>query len=265
MNAPAARARGLIAEDEPLLAQALHAQLAQAWPELEILPHATDGYAALEELEARRPDVAFLDIRMPGLTGLEVARVVLEDWPEGTPAPLLVFVTAYDAHAVEAFELAAADYLLKPVTADRLRACVERLRGRLHAREGIDLAALAQRLSPLLAPAAAAQAPLRYLQAGTPQGVRMLRTDTLYYLRAADKYVIACGDEGEALLRTSLGALEAQLDPARFLRIHRNTIVNLDYVTQAERDARGQVRLHLRGSPETLVVSRLHQERFKAM
>lgn len=257
--------RAVLAEDEPVLAQALCAELATVWPGLAIEAVTHDGHEALDALLARGPDVAFLDIRMPGLSGLEVAQALLEDWTDTQPPPLLVFVTAYDAHAVRAFEFAAVDYLLKPVARERLAACVGRLQERLRARRLPDLDSLVSQIAPLLAPAPRTGPSLRFLHAGTRDGVRTLRVEDVLYFQAVDKYVNAVVPDGEALLRTSLATLEPQLDPARFSRIHRGVIVNLEHVAGARRDAHGRLRLVLRGDGRELPVSRFHVDKFRAM
>ncbi len=265
--------RALIAEDEPLLAQALQADLAKAWPELVIAAIAPNGEDALQALLGLRPEIAFLDIRMPGLSGLEVAQAMLEDWPDDAALPLLVFVTAYDMHAVEAFELAAVDYLLKPVRRERLALTVSRLQQKLAARSppASALSNLAAVLGPLLgqlqhsdAGGPAAPEPLRLLSASVGNSVRLIPVTEVIYLQATDKYVNVVCAQTEALLRTSLSALAPRLDE-RFAQIHRGTIVNLDHVQSAERDETGKLRLTLRARNERLLVSRLYADRFRPM
>jgi len=265
--------RAVIAEDEPLLAQALQAELAHVWPDLSVVALASDGQQALQALVDLRPDVAFLDIRMPVLSGLEVAQAIAEDWPHDTPPPLLVFVTAYDAHAIEAFDLAAADYLLKPVRRDRLALAASRLQHKLTGPEDErDLLRLAAGLAPLLGrlqrPVADTQSgtvePLRMLAAGVGNRVQMIPVADVAYLQATDKYVNVVGAHGEALLRASLSWLEPRLDE-RFQRVHRGTIVNLDHVHSAVRDESGKLLLSLRGRSERVLVSRLYAGLFKAM
>jgi len=259
--------RAVIAEDEPLLADALRAELASAWPDLAIVAQVGDGTSALHAARTLQPDILFLDIRMPALSGLEAAQALVEDWDLAAPPPLVVFVTAYDAHAVQAFELAAIDYLLKPVTAERLGQTVQRARQALAARGPDSLAALAARLGPLLGqleprPEAA---PLRHLQAGVGTQVRLIPIDAVCYLQATDKYVNVVTAEGEALLRSSLASLVPRLDATRFVRVHRSTVVNLDEVAAAERDETGRTWLRLRSRPDRLAVSRIYAEQFKAM
>lgn len=254
----------LIAEDEPLLAQALSNQLARAWPALTIQATVDNGLAALERIAADRPDIAFLDIRMPGLTGLEVAGELADRLAADAKPPLIVFVTAYDEFAVRAFELAAFDYLLKPVDPARLERTVERLQARLSEPAG-DTLALAARLARLLEPGALPAAPLTHLRAGVGNTVRMIALDQVCHLQATDKYVSVATPDGDFLLRTSLKDLLAQLPPARFRQIHRGTIVNLDEIAAAVRDESGRLSLTLRRRRETLAVSRVYAEQFKAM
>lgn len=265
--------RALIAEDEPLLAQALQADLAKTWPELVIAAIAPNGEDALQALLGLRPEIAFLDIRMPGLSGLEVAQAMLEDWPDDAALPLLVFVTAYDMHAVEAFELAAVDYLLKPVRRERLALTVSRLQQKLAARSppASALSDLAAVLGPLLgqlqhpdAGGSAAPEPLRLLNASVGNSVRLIPVTEVIYLQATDKYVNVVCAQAEALLRTSLSALAPRLDE-RFAQIHRGTIVNLDHVQSAQRDETGKLRLTLRARSERLLVSRLYVDKFRPM
>lgn len=260
----------IIAEDEPVLASALAGSLATVWPELVIDAILGDGDSALQAMLQYQPDVAFLDIRMPGMSGLEVAQAVAEDWPHGKAPPLLVFVTAYDMHAVQAFDLAAADYLVKPVRPDRLALTVSRLGQKLAQRlpREESLVRLASALAPLLGqldrPPSAQQKPLRTLAAGAGNSVRMIPVDEVIYLQATDKYVNAVCAASEALLRTSLSTLAPQLDD-RFRRIHRGTIVNMDHVEAAVRDDTGRLRLCLRSRPERLLVSRVHADLFRPM
>lgn len=263
--------RAIIAEDEPVLASAFAKALTVAWPELRIEAIVGDGDSALQAMLQHEPDVAFLDIRMPGASGLDAAQAIAEDWPHAKAPPLLVFVTAYDMHAVQAFDLAAADYLVKPVRPDRLALAVSRLREKLAQRLPRDesLTRLATALGPLLgqlerSSTATPQPPLRMLAAGVGNSVRMIPVSDVIYLQATDKYVNAVCADSEALLRTSLSTLAQQLDD-RFRRIHRGTIVNMDHVEAALRDDTGKLRLSLRSRPERLLVSRLHTDLFRPM
>jgi DNA-binding LytR/AlgR family response regulator len=272
-----AAATALIAEDEPLLAQALQAALRREWPQLQVVASVGDGVQALSKTLALRPALCFLDIRMPGLTGLEVAQALAEDWPEAdAPFPLLVFVTAHDEYALQAFEHAAVDYLLKPVEAARLARCVARLRETLAARQSTPApaqpldATLAQ-LRGLLAQAgggaAAATRPprLQVIQAGgTDSAVHFVPVEDVIYFEAADKYVRVITTEAEHLIRMPLKDLLPQLDPDRFWQIHRGTIVQARCIRTAVRDESGKVQLSLRGRPEKLAASRLYAHLFRA-
>lgn len=254
----------LIAEDEPLLAEHLRAELASAWPALEVVAQAGSGTAAVDLALRDRPQVCFLDIRMPGMSGLEAAQAITEDWPDDAGAlPLFVFVTAYDQYALQAFDAAAADYLLKPLTPERLARSVARLQQRLAtpvAAEAGDatLATLRQLLSQ------AAPAPrLRHLQAAVGDAIELVPMDDIVYLEAADKYVRAVTAARDYWVRVSLRELLPQLDPERFWQVHRSTVVQIDAVARALRQENGTVLLELRQRPERLTVSRVHASRFK--
>lgn len=258
--------RALIAEDEPLLAHSLRTALAVAWPELEVIAVAANGLEALEAAERLRPDVAFLDIRMPGLTGLELAAELADRLGERVPA--IVFVTAHNEYALKAFDHAAVDYVLKPVQPERLGRTVARLRERLAAR-GSDghLSALLDELRRVIAadtPTTQSE-PLRILRAGAGSAVKMIPVEDVCYFQAADKYTQAVTREGDALIRTSLKELLPQLPPDRFRQIHRGTVVNLDEVAASVRDDAGRISLRLRHRKETLPVSRVFAHLFKQM
>ena len=272
----------LIAEDEPLLAQALRAELARAWPELQLLDSAVDGDDAVERVLAGRPDIVFLDIRMPGRSGLEAAEAIVEEWPAGAAAlPLIVFVTAYDQYAMQAFERAAVDYLQKPVQPARLAACCARLKDMIALRAAAknasassatqDDAALLGRLRTLLvaAPRAsqgdAAAPPLTILQASIGATLHMIPVDEVVYFEAADKYVRVVTATREALIRMSLRELSPRLSAERFWQIHRGTVVRADAIATATRDDSGKVFLTLRERPERLVASRLYAHLFRGM
>lgn len=261
--------RALIAEDEPLLAAGLRADLAAVWPELDLIAAVGDGERALAAVMAERPEVVFLDIRMPGLSGLEVAQALAEDWPADAPFPLLIFVTAYEAHALAAFDAQAADYLVKPVDRARLAACVARLRRRL-ADRAAPAAGLEQALGQLrgllgAVPGAAAAPRLQVVQAQAGTVVHLVPVDEVVYFEAADKYVRVLTAAAEHLIRTPLKELLPQLDPERFWQVHRGTVVQARCIASARRDESGKVFLSLRGRPETLVASRLYAHRFKGM
>lgn len=270
----------LIADDEPLLARALHAELSSLWPEAQIVCVVHDGVSALEAARQHQPQVAFLDIRMPGMSGMDVARELMEF----DPPPLVVFVTAYDQFALEAFEREAVDYVLKPVQPERLEATVHRLKARLAAQaqaseEGgaaLDTDRLAQLLARLetLEPGGAGQqasggAPqhgyLRFIKALVGQEIRIIPVDEVIYLEATDKYVNVVSASGEALIRTSLRELSQQLDPERFWQIHRGTVVNIDCVASAVNQSLGRLALKLRNRSETLPVARQYAYLFKQM
>jgi DNA-binding LytR/AlgR family response regulator len=261
--------RALIAEDEPLLAQGLKDALAIAWPELQVIALAPNGIEALRLAEAERPDVAFLDIRMPGLTGLEVAAELADRLNEGEPVPRIVFVTAYDEYALKAFELAAVDYLLKPVGAERLARAVERLKAQLAAPQE-ELAELVSKLQKVIAAGTAnlsansGEVPLKIIRAAVGSIVRMIPVEEVCYFQAADKYTSVVTRDAEMLIRTPLKALLAQL-PQGFRQIHRGTVVNLGEVAAAVRDDAGRLSLRLKQRKETLPVSRVFAEQFRQM
>ncbi len=250
----------LLADDEPHLARYLQDQLAAAWPELRVVASAANGIEAAQCIDALQPAVAFLDIRMPGLTGLEVAQGI-----EGST--LVVFVTAYDEHAVQAFDDGAVDYLVKPITPERVAKCVARLKARLQtpAQAAPDLAAA---LRQLLAQQPTA-APLRYVRAHerNAQSEQVLQIDVteVLYFDAADKYTCAVLASGEKLLRTAISELETQLDPAQFQRIHRSTLVNLAHVHSSYRDDSGRMFVRIKDHRRELPVSRAYHEVFARM
>jgi len=273
-------ATALIAEDEPLLAASLAAELRRAWPELAIAASVGDGESAVAKSLELSPDIVFMDIRMPGVTGLDAARALAEDWPDDDrPFPLLVFVTAYDQYAVEAFDRAAFDYLLKPVQPARLAATCRRLHDALAARTSTAPAAAAElgrvveQLRGLLgagitgaaAPMSAPTAPLQVIQAGVGNAIHIVAIGEVLYFEAADKYVRVVTAEREHLIRTSLRDLVPALDASRFWQIHRGTVVRADAIASAVRDETGKLSLALRGRPEKLVVSRLYGHLFKPM
>ena len=289
------KATALIAEDEPLLAQALQAELAALWPELQVVAIAPNGLQAQRDLLARAPDIAFLDVRMPGASGIEVASAIAEDWPDGLQPPLLVFVTAYEQFAVDAFSQAAVDYVLKPVERLRLHQTVQRLKQRLLERTsgrpdfaaGSEIDRLAARLRTLLAgplsdaaqqrpqptryegrsdgAAALWPEPLRAIRAGMGDTVKLIRLADVIYLQATDKYVSVVTADTEALIREPLRDLLPRLNAQQFAQVHRSTVVNLDHVRSASRDEAGKLWLTLQGRTERLAVSRLHAHLFKPM
>ncbi len=257
--------RAVIAEDEPLLAQALASGLRAAWPELHIAAIAANGVEALDRIEALAPEVVFLDIRMPGLSGLDVASEIADRMSATARAPALVFVTAHDEFALKAFDLAAIDYLLKPVDPARLAQSVARLKAQLAA-PASDINALVAKLGHVLSAAPAPpQEHLTLIRAATGNNVRMVPVAEVCYFQATDKYVSVITADAELLIRTPLKDLLAQLPPTRFRQIHRGTIVNLDLVNAATRDENGRVSLKLKGRNETLAVSRVFAEQFRPM
>lgn len=296
--------RALIAEDEPILAAALTHALTKLWPELDIVATCANGVEALSQALALYPDVLFLDIKMPGKSGLEAAEELADSWPPGRPFPQLVFVTAYDEFAVAAFEHAAADYVLKPVNDARLGKTIERLKLRFHQRPspqadsspgeetGVPdhlarLLAQLQHALPALptsagaagqpggamssaaapTPPATAAAPdkLTLIRAAVGNQVRMIPIADVVYFEALDKYVNVITRDGEALIRTSLKELLPQLDAGRFWQVHRGTIVNAGCVISATRDEVGKLSLQLRGRTEQLRVSPLYAHLFRQM
>ena len=268
-----APARALIAEDEALLATALSTSLQRLWPELDIVGVAANGIEAVDHALAALPDILFFDIKMPGKSGLEAARELAEEWPDQRPFPLLVFVTAYDDYAVQAFEQAAIDYLLKPANDERLVKTIERLQARLtqnskNGNPGSDMERMLQQLhaiAPTLAPAPAAQERLRMIRAAVGNQVRLIPIEEVIYFEATDKYVNVVTADSASLIRTSLKELIPQLDPDQFWQIHRGTVVRIAQVQSAQRDEAGKLSLRLRTRPETLAVSRLFAHLFRQM
>ena len=272
MRAPTA----LIAEDEPLLAAALRAELSRAWPELQVMATVGDGVSAVAQALALQPDVLFFDIRMPGQDGLDAARMLAEEWPDGKVFPQLVFVTAYDQYAVQAFEAQAMDYLLKPVQPVRLQKTVAKLQQVLGERAVAGDAAsavtaldqtLAQLRQLLAAPAPGngAAPGLSVIQASVGSAIHLVPVQDVVYFEAADKYVRVLTPTHEYLIRTPLRELLPQLDGQQFWQIHRATVVRAQAIVAVSRDEAGKLWLQLRGRPEKLPVSRLYAHLFKAM
>ncbi|MCC7596854.1 response regulator transcription factor [Janthinobacterium sp. FW305-129] len=278
--------RALIAEDEPILAAALAHALRRLWPELDIVATCANGVEALQQGLALQPDILFLDIKMPGKTGLEAAEELAEQWPDGVPFPHIVFVTAYDEFALAAFEHAAADYVLKPVNDARLGKTVERLQQRLRDSAGAsgtatpaaataapvtangtasasdgNLARLLAQLQAMVPPAPR----LQMIRAAVGNSVRMIALADIVYFEALDKYINVVCQDSEALIRTSLKELLPQLDPQQFWQIHRGTIVNASAIATAVRDEAGKLSLTLRQHPAQLRVSPLYAHLFRQM
>ena len=294
MTSPTPRA--LIAEDEPILAAALAHALQRLWPELDIVATCPNGVEALRQGLALQPDILFLDIKMPGKTGLEAAEELAEQWPDGIAFPHIVFVTAYDEYALAAFEHAAADYVLKPVNDARLGKTVERLQQRLRdsgVGKGVGTAtATAAATTATPAPATTAMAApaagtasddnmarllaqlqamlppaprLQMIRAAVGNSVRMIALADVVYFEALDKYINVVCQDSEALIRTSLKELLPQLDPQQFWQIHRGTIVNASAIATAVRDEAGKLSLTLRQHPAQLRVSPLYAHLFRQM
>ena len=247
------RPTALIAEDEAILRDELRARLASHWPELEIVAEATNGIEALHALERVRPQVAFLDIEMPALGGLGVARQTQGRWH-------FVFVTAYDAHAVAAFEQGAVDYVLKPYDDARLALAVRRVRERL-ATAPASLDGLLRELARSALP----REHLRWINASQGQEVRLITVDEVCYFQSDTKYTRVVTDGGEALIRRPLKELADQLDPACFWPIHRSTIVNANAIAGITRDLRGRISVRLKSRSERLPVSDAHAHLFRQM
>lgn len=272
--------RLLIVDDEPALAENLVAELAALWPEATLLPAVHDGQSALDVVDdaadGQAPDVVFLDIRMPGLSGIDVAR----ELSDREDRPLVVFVTAYDQFALDAFEQAAVDYVLKPVQTERLAETIKRLKDRLGTRPNGNasaaatdpaqtLAELVERLAGLQGAAQTRATPqggyLRFIKALVGQEVRFIPVDDVIYLEATDKYVNVVSASGESLIRTSLRDLLTQLDPEHFWQVHRGTVVNVAHVSSAVHLSLGRLGLKIRGRTETLPVARQYAHLFRQM
>ena len=255
--------RALIADDETHLAAYLRDQLLKLWPELEIVAIARNGLEAAERIAELQPDIAFLDIQMPGLTGLDVAAGI-----EGLTR--VVFVTAYDEYALTAFDAEAIDYVLKPVTAERLARTVDRARHALAPREGaaaepVDDARLARVLRRLQAPAAPAAAPLRWIRASQGELTHQVAVADVLFFHADDKYTCVRTAQAEYLIRTTIAELAAQLDGQQFWQIHRSTIVNLAHLAGTRRDDASRLFVRIAGWHDELPVSRAYVHLFKPM
>jgi DNA-binding LytR/AlgR family response regulator len=247
----------VVAEDEQLFREALLALLREEWPDLSVLAACEDGGAALESIGEYLPDVTFLDIRMPGLTGLEVAAATAEV----SPATQIVFVTAYDQYAIQAF-----DYLLKPIARERLVGTIARLKAKVGqaSEQGATLAALIKELGAALPPKPA-EAPLVWLTASSGKETRLIMVDDVAYFQSDHKYTTVMTAQGESLLRTPLHELLAKLDANHFKQIHRSTIVNMRMVASIVRDDSGRGTMRLKNRPETLPVSLTFMPLFKNM
>lgn len=275
----------LIADDEAYLIDYLQAQLRNLWPQLRIVATALNGLDALRLADELAPDIAFLDIRMPGLTGLEVAQRLAES----AHPPHIVFITAYEQHAVAAFEQSAIDYLLKPPSAERLQKTIEKLKAALQAKRTPEIHSLLDQLSAQLQPVSTAPtqanaanpasnannannannasnpAPLQWIRAAHAGETRLIAVEEVIYFQSNDKYTSVMTADGESLIRTPLRELHSQLDSTQFWQIHRSTVVAVKHIAATKRDFRGRLLVKLKGRKEELVVSRNFVELFKQM
>ena len=249
--------RAVIADDEPLLRAQLKARLGRLWPELEIVHEMENGRDILQVLEQHEPEVVFLDIHMPGVNGLEAARAV-----KGRAH--IVFVTAYDQYAVEAFERGAIDYVLKPFNEERLAETVTRLRDRVEGRPATDLEELVEQLAGRLAAGKGAEH-LRWIKASVGSNVRLIPVEEVLFFQSDEKYTRVVTAEAESLIRKPIKELLDELDPAKFWQVHRATIVNVDHIASVRRGLKDQAEIALKDSTETLVVSRNFTHLFKQM
>jgi|APTNR8051073442_1049403.scaffolds.fasta_scaffold11747_3 DNA-binding LytR/AlgR family response regulator len=284
---PAVAARAVLADDERLMREQLRARLTEVWPELQVVAEAKNGAEAVALVDEHRPDIVFLDIRMPGLTGIEAARQIAQlppraDAPQGGAGeaaeadellPEIVFITAYDQYAVEAFEQGVVDYVLKPAERDRLRLTTERLQRRLEARRrGDDVAAappvpLQRLLHQLAARAEPGQRPqfLKWIQASVGSAIQMIPVDEVLFFVSDEKYTRVQTSSVEALIRKPIKELVDELDPERFWQIHRSTLVNVSAIAGIARDFRGRQIVSVKGHAEKLEVSRSYTGLFKGM
>ena len=252
----------LIADDEPLLRKSLERMLAEAWPELQVVAEARNGREAIELFEAHKPDICFLDVHMPGLSGVEAARAI------GRGAHL-VFVTAFDKYALQAFEHGVLDYLVKPVEPKRLAEAVARLKDRMRERQPAqDMEALLEQLAERLGGKEAGKR-LRWLHVSIGQALRLVAVEDVDFLRSDEKYTRvawrADGKPVDGLVRTPLKELSAQLDPSRFVQVHRSVVVNLSAISHVKRDLNETALIHLKGREEVLPVSRTYLHLFQQM
>lgn len=282
MNTPSSNPRAVLADDERLMREQLRARLAEVWPELQIVAEAKNGLEAVQLVAEHRPDIVFLDIRMPGLSGVEAARQIAQLPPRESTAPTdenddtdllpeIVFITAYDQYAVEAFEQGVADYVLKPAERERLQITVERIRQRLEARRtGSDAPAgphLQQLLHQLAARLNPGQAPqyLQWIQATVGQAIQMIAVSDVLFFISDEKYTRVQTASVEALIRKPIKELVDEIDPQQFWQIHRSTLVNVKAIAGITRDFRGRQIVSVRGHGEKLEVSRSYTHLFKGM
>jgi len=272
--------RALIADDERLMREQLRARLGEVWPELEIVAEAKNGLEAVTMTERHHPDIVFLDIRMPGLTGVDAARQIAQlptyDEAGGWPGCEIVFITAYDQYAVQAFEQGVVDYVLKPAERERLQLTVERIRQRMAQREGVPqqegetlpthtpaMAQLLQQLGQQLNPGAPAK--LQWIQASVRNAIQMIPVADVLFFISDEKYTRVQTATVEALIRKPIKELVEELDMQQFWQIHRSTLVNVKAIAGVSRDERGRQLVSVRGSNEKLEVSRSYTGLFKAM
>jgi DNA-binding LytR/AlgR family response regulator len=252
--------RAVIADDEPLMREQLRARLSELWPELEIVAEAKNGIEAVEQVAEHRPEVVFLDIRMPAKNGIVAAREIAR--LDGR-LPEIVFVTAYDQYAIDAFQQGVIDYVLKPAERERLAVTVERLRKRLAEPSGSSevlqeaLARLAEKLE--------APSRLKWIQASVGNQIQMIPVDEVLFFVSDEKYTRVQTAQQEALIRKPMKELLAELDPAQFWQIHRSTLINVQAIAGVIRDERGRQMVAIKGRPEKLEVSRSYAHLFKGM
>jgi DNA-binding LytR/AlgR family response regulator len=273
---PSAAPRAVLADDERLMREQLRARLAEVWPELQIVAEAKSGVEAVALVDEHRPDIVFLDIRMPGLSGVDAARQIAQLPPragdDDVLLPEIVFITAYDQYAVEAFEQGVADYVLKPAERERLQLTVQRIRKRLAARHGeaVDaptaapLQQLLHALAGKLGPGAAPQY-LQWIQASVGPAIQMIPVDEVLFFVSDEKYTRVQTAQVEALIRKPIKELVDEVDPRQFWQIHRSTLVNVKAIAGVTRDFRGRQIVSVRGHPEKLEVSRSYTGLFKGM
>jgi DNA-binding LytR/AlgR family response regulator len=281
MNTPPSLAtarpvRAVIADDERLLREQLRARLAEVWPELEIVAEAKNGAEAVQLTEAHHPDLVFLDIRMPGMTGVEAARAIAQlptddDSADGWRGCEIVFITAYDQYAIEAFEQGVVDYVLKPAERERLMVTVARVRKRLAQRDAGDgaepapanMQLLLQTLAAHMDPAKAPR--LRWIQATVGQSIQMIPVEDVLFFISDEKYTRVQTATVEALIRKPIKELIDELDASVFWQLHRSTVVNTRFIVSVSRDLRGRQLVSVKGHPEKLEVSRSFAGLFKGM
>ena len=266
----------MLADDERLMRDQLRARLAEVWPELQIVAEAKNGLEAVELVAEHRPDIVFLDIRMPGLTGVEAARQIAQlaprDGQDDELLPEIVFITAYDQYAVEAFEQGVADYVLKPAERERLAVTVERIQKRLARREagepssdGAPLQQLLHSLAAKMNPAGSAPQYLQWIQATVGQTIQMIAVNEVLFFISDEKYTRVQTATVEALIRKPIKELVDEVDPQKFWQIHRSTLVNANAIASVTRDFRGRQIVAVKGHNEKLEVSRSSIGLFKGM